>query len=346
VVATFQEEPTPTPVPPASAPVEGVIAEGNVMPAQYLYLAFPTGGRVEQILVEEGASVAEGDVLASLGEREQAQASLSTATLELESAQQALDSLNENATLANAQAWQALINANENINVAQIAWDEVDTDEFQDSIDDANQEVVDAQKAVDDAQEEFDKYADFADDNPNRVKFEKELEDAENALHEAVLEHDRLVNQKDMAQANLQAAQAAYDIAEADYNSTLEGPDPDTLHLAELRLANAQAQVDAAQMMLDNMDLRAPFSGTIIDINIKPQELVGTDKWAILIADELQWYVETNDLSELEVVDIEIGQEVTLLPDALPDVILTGEVTEISQMFTSQTGDILYACAS
>jgi multidrug resistance efflux pump len=329
-------------VPQATAPETGVIAEGNLVPAKYLYLAFPTGGRVEELLVEKGASVAQGDVLARLGEREQAQAALSTANLELESAQQALDSLNDNAALSNAQAWQALIEATESVNTAQVAWDDVDTTEFQDKIDDAKQKVLDAQKDVDDAQEEFDKYADFAQDNPTREDAQSALDDAERSLHEAILERDRLVNQRDLAEANLQAAQAAYDLARVNYESSRTGPDPDVLSLAQLRMENAQAQVAAAQMGLDNMDLKAPFAGTIVDVNIKTGELVGNDRWAILIADTSQWYVETNDLTELEVVQIDVGQEATLLPDALPDVSLSGEVTEISDMFTTQTGDILY----
>ena len=60
------------------------------------------------------------------------------------------------------------------------------------------------------------------------------------------------------------------------------------------------------------------------------------------LADTGQWYVETSDLTELEVVDLEEGQKATIVADALPDVEMTGRVEEISQTFKSQGGDILY----
>ena len=41
---------------------------------------------------------------------------------------------------------------------------------------------------------------------------------------------------------------------------------------------------------------------------------------AVMVADTSQWYVETSDLTELEVVDVAVGQNVTILADALPDV--------------------------
>jgi len=60
------------------------------------------------------------------------------------------------------------------------------------------------------------------------------------------------------------------------------------------------------------------------------------------VADTSQWYIETSDLTELEVVDVAEGQNVSILADALPEVEMRGVVEEISQSFKSQGGDILY----
>ncbi|MEN9563704.1 MAG: hypothetical protein RIR73_1948, partial [Chloroflexota bacterium] len=59
-------------------------------------------------------------------------------------------------------------------------------------------------------------------------------------------------------------------------------------------------------------------------------------------ADYSQWFVETTDVTELEVVSLSEGQLVTLRLDALPELELTGTITEISNAFTQQGGDILY----
>jgi HlyD family secretion protein len=52
--------------------------------------------------------------------------------------------------------------------------------------------------------------------------------------------------------------------------------------------------------------------------------------------------VETNDLTEQEVVKISVGQSASLAPDALPDLKFTGKVTEIADGFIVQSGDVLY----
>jgi len=70
---------------------------------------------------------------------------------------------------------------------------------------------------------------------------------------------------------------------------------------------------------------------------------VGPETIAISVIDPSQWIVETNDLTELEVVRLAQGQKVTMVPDALPDVKLTGVIQSISSAFTKQGGDIVYS---
>ena len=79
-----------------------------------------------------------------------------------------------------------------------------------------------------------------------------------------------------------------------------------------------------------------------MDLNISVNESVGPETWAVIVADTSQWYIETSDLTELEVVDVAVGQNVNILADALPDVEMSGVVEEISQTFRSQGGDVLY----
>ena len=78
---------------PALLPVEAVIAEGHLVPNDDLTLSFTVRGKVAEILVEEGDMVREGDVLIRLADREQAEAALAAAHLELITAQQAYDDL-------------------------------------------------------------------------------------------------------------------------------------------------------------------------------------------------------------------------------------------------------------
>ena len=319
-----------------------VLSEGNLAPRDSAYLAFAAGGHVAEVLVSEGDSVVAGQVLARLGDREQAEANLTAAQLELARAQQDLDTLNENAAINSLNAWLALLNANEQAHQALAAWNEIDTQAYQDRVDDADLEMSEALDELEQAQEDFDTYADLEADNPTRQRYEDALEDAQLAYDEAVAAYDQLIINRQRVQANLDLARAAQVQAQDDYDATRQGPDPDLLTLAELRLANAQAQAAAAQSALDLRELKAPFSGAVVELNIAAGELTGSDTWAVLLADFSEWYVETNDLTELDVVAISLGQGATLNPDALPEASFRGEVTEIADRFSVQSGDILY----
>jgi multidrug efflux pump subunit AcrA (membrane-fusion protein) len=319
-----------------------ILSQGNLVPRDTAYLAFPTGGHVSEILVAVGDTVSAGQVLARLGDREQAQANLTAAQLELERATQDLDALNKNASINSLNTWLALLDANAQVHLALAAWNDIDTDAYQDRVDDADLKVSEALTELEQAQEDLDTYADLDENNPTRQRYEDALEDAQLAYDEAVAAYDQLTINRERTQANLELARAVQVQAQQDYDATRSGPDPELLALAELRLDNAQAQLAAAQSALDLRDLKAPFSGTVVELNLGVGELTGSDSWAVLLADFSAWYVETNDLTELDVVAISLGQGATLNPDALPELSFRGEVTEIANSFSVQSGDILY----
>src|SRR4030042_2450778 len=148
--SVFDKQSTPesTPV-PVVEDSGSVISQGNLMPKDYMYLAFPGGGHIAEILVKQGDLVTEGQVLARLDDRQQYEANLTAAQLKVEDAQQALDDLNKNADISSANAWLVLLDADQRIIEAETAWSEVDTDEYQEQIDDAEIKVSDMKTALD-----------------------------------------------------------------------------------------------------------------------------------------------------------------------------------------------------
>jgi HlyD family secretion protein len=341
--SVFDKQSTPESTPaPVITDSGSVISQGNLVPKDYMYLAFPMGGHIEEILVKQGDQVTQGQVLARLGDRQQYEANLTATQLEVENAQQALDELNKNAAIMSANAWLALLNAEQNVIDAEIAWNKVDTDEYQKTIDDAEIKVSDMQTKLDDAQTEFDKYANLDPDNPTRKTAETALNTAQNDYDNAVHERDQLIINKERAEANLQLAESMQAKAQSGYDSTRQGPDPDQLTAAQMNLDTALAHQTSAQAAMDNLDLKAPFDGSVVVVNISNGELVGLDKWAVLVADYSEWFVETNDLTEQEVVKVSIGQGASISPDALPELQASGVVTEVADNFYVQAGDILY----
>ncbi len=327
-----------TPTPAAVA----VIAEGHLVPNQGVYLSFLASGRVDEVLVHKGDHVSQGQVLVRLGDREQAAAALAGAQAQVVAAQQAYDLLVRTSDLGHAQAWQAYMNAQKARAAAQLAWDRLDQHSIQTDIDNAQADVTSRQTDLENAQTDLDKYSNLPADNATRKSYEDKLRTAQTNYDLAVQKAEDLTNRRDTVRAALDAALAAEAEAKRTYENTANGPDTGKLALAQAQLDLANAQAAAAQSALDNYDLKAPFAGTVADVNVSVYQMVSPQTWAVALADTSQWYVDTSDLTEMDVVKVSVGQAVTVTADALPGVVMDGAVETISAAPKVQGGDVLY----
>ncbi len=352
-----EEDPTAVPVVQDFA----VVAEGRLVPNEYAELSFVSGGQVAEIFFNEGDLVESGEVLARLGEREQiesslanAQLELSAAELELLSAQQDLQTLYENWPAAATAAQEALTNARQEVRDTERIYSYRTSPADQTDIDVAWSQVVLAEDELEDAKEDFEPYEDKPADNLERATFQSLLAEAQQAYDAAVRKYNALIDVSNefeisQAEADYNIAQARLEQAQEDNDELIEGPDPDDVALAEARIASAesriaaaQANIAATQSALDDLDLVATFGGTVVDFDLILGEQVTPGQPVVTVADFSQWYVETDNLTEIEVVDVAVGQAVTILPDALPDVELTGSVESITDFFEEKRGDITY----
>ena len=329
---------TTTPTPAANT----VIAAGRLVPNQSVYLAFLASGRVDQVLVKKGDTVTQGQVLARLGDREQATAALAGAQAQVIAAQQAFDLLTRTASLQNAQAWQAYMNAQKARAAAQLAWDHLNLNTIQTDIDTAQADVTSRQTDLENAQKDLDKYSHLPTNNATRKSYEDKLNTAQINYDTAVQKLETLTNQRDSVNAALNAALAAEAEAKRTYGNTRNGPNTDQLALAQAQLDTAKAQAAAAQSALDNYDLKAPFAGTVANVNISSSQMVNPQTWAVALIDTSQWYVDTSDLTEMDVLKVSLGQSVIVTADALPGFTMDGVVDSISTAPLFQSGDVLY----
>lgn len=111
---------------------------------------------------------------------------------------------------------------------------------------------------------------------------------------------------------------------------------------AESGVQNAEAALAIAQRALERTTLTAPFNGTVGDITVEVGELVAPGNPVGSLADSSQWFVETKDLVELDVVQVFEGQAVEVTLDALPGEVLRGTVSEISLVPELTRGDVTY----
>ncbi len=335
-----EAEPTPLPVVTGSA---NVTSEGRIVPKQFTSLAFLSSGEIENIAVSEGQQVDKDTILVSLGKREQALAAVAQAKLAQLSAQQQLDQLNRLADEARGQTELALAAANKAVSDAQQAYDEINSEDLRDEIEDKQAAVKDAQEELADKQETLDKYLDLSPDNQKRKDAQNEVDDALRALHDAERERDLLQYELDQAKATLDQALGRQKETLRALEARKDGPDADALALAQATMDSAAAQLAAAERALAQMDLLAPYNGIVMKIlNYEAGETVMAGQPVITFADTSAWYVETTDLTELDVVRLSEGQAVTVAPDALPEATYTGTIESISKVFTEKSGDVLY----
>jgi multidrug efflux pump subunit AcrA (membrane-fusion protein) len=305
-----------------------VVAEGRLEPIRGANLSFQARGIVKEVLVSEGDTVKQGDVLVRLTNAGGAEAQVVIA-------QNAYDTLLRNESGDRSKFWQAYMDAQIARGKAEKKWDDLNVDNIEDTINDRKATVEDRQKDLKDRQEDFDKYKDLDKDNSSRKTAKENLDRAQDDLNQAVRTLEEETRKRDEVRAEYDAALAAEAEAKHQYEISLDGPNADQLSLAK-------ANLDAAKDVLSNYTITAPFDGVVADVNVKAGEQVGIETRIVSVADFSQWIIKTTDLTELEVVKLSTGQSATFVPDALPDLTLTGTVTEISQAYIQQGGDILY----
>ncbi len=335
--------PTDTPVVPIVTTGGDVVVEGNVVPRDFTRVYTRVGGKVQEVLVKEGDVVAEGAPLVKMDGQDQAEAALSTAENEKLNAQQSLDKLNEKAALVSAQAVMDLEESSQALIEAQQELDDLDSDQYQTDLDNAKTDVSKAKDDLDDAQEEWDKNKDLDVDNTTRKNSETKLTDAQKKYDDAIRKRDLLENDLNKLKAAVYASQGRKDDAQREVDRTKDGaPNPNDLALAKSRLANAEAHVKAAQTALDDLVLKAPFAGTIVELDAVLGETMLPNQQLVMLADLSQLFIETSDLTEMDVVNVSEGQGAVITPDALSETELTAIVESIDQASGKKGGDVTY----
>lgn len=111
---------------------------------------------------------------------------------------------------------------------------------------------------------------------------------------------------------------------------------------AEAGVVQAEAVRKTARATLAKTTLTAPFAGNVAHIEVEQGETVNPGTPVVQLADFTAWQVETTDLTELDVVNLDIGQKVKVEVDALPNQTLEGTITEIASISELKRGDVTY----
>jgi HlyD family secretion protein len=319
-------------------------AEGNLEPVQSVTLNFTDSGlatkvNVTEVNVKEGQAVKAGDVIARLKSDGQRAA--------LAEAEAALAAAQANQAAYRSQLPQLIAAAAADVKAAQAQQAGAAAGR------DHQAEIVDAEAALAQAQFNQQRYQTSVDImyEYNRTggslfsKVQLAYENAAKATQaaEARLKALQSGSPGDRAQgAQFGAAQASEAAANARLAQLTAERDGTAADSFEGAIQQAQAAIDSAKVALAQTELRAPFAGTIAELNLKAGELPPRDQPAVTLADLSGWRIETDDVTEIKVPDIKVGQGVTIRFDALPDAELKGEVEAISAVSQVKSGDVVY----
>ncbi len=323
-----------TPAPEASVSPGGIAVNGTLAPARQIKLSFQVNGQVIEI-AEVGDTVKAGQVIARLDDTrlkwsvEEAQLRLKQAELELEKAQKPADPDDLAATEKAIQAAQAtLANARGSVPTA--------TDL--------------AQNALRTAQLTFDR---AERDHKHLLDMKGWGYDVEDELKSSQLQLDNArtgldIARRDSSGASVRAnesvaqAQSALAAAQANYAALKRQPDPENAKTAQLSVESARLALQKAQTDLAQVELTAPYTGTVTALMIHLGEVTTAGAPVLMLADTTRWRVETNNMSELQIAKVKLGQKALVTVNAFLGQELTGRVITISPIAIVQQGDTTY----
>ena len=115
----------------------------------------------------------------------------------------------------------------------------------------------------------------------------------------------------------------------------------DSIQSAQDSLRNAEISYTNQTDQLDDYTITAPITGTIVDKNYNAGETTEANQVLCTIYD-LSYLTMTLSVDELDIANIEVGQSVSIVADAVEDTVYSGTVTKVSVAGTSSGSATTY----
>ena len=309
-------------------------ASGTVHSNQSTDINWETTGRIGELSAEIGDEVKAGDLLATL-QRNSLPQNMILAEADLITARRNLGNLQDSdkaaadAELARAQAQIALDDAiefRERKDFARAS---------QTTLDALKADFVLAQDGLDQAKDLFSYFEDKPENDPGRASAMLQYVNAKNARDRSLSNLNYALGRPDSqeiaeADAKIQVADANLKDAEREWERLKDGVDPQDI-------AAAEARVEAIQSTLDMAYLKAPFGGTITEVNSKIGDQV-TPATQTFRIDDLSHLLIDVDVPEVDINRVKIDQPVEIVFDAILNKTFNGIVSEVSRVGKTDQG--------
>jgi HlyD family secretion protein len=312
---------------------ETVFASGTVQASKRVSLSAASSSAViKSIHVKIGDRVKAGQVLAELDDSE-ARVQVKNAEANLLSAKAHLAEVTKPRTAAEINALQAKVNqAKAALDAAQSGFDTKKADY---DLEKAKANLQNAQKTHNTQSALYNQ----------GIISKSEFDQAKSSLDQAQLEYNSAVLARSQTQAksrsDLEQARAAYETAVADLQEAKAGPDPSAVQSAQAAVAQAEAQWQQQVKALQDVTLKAPMDGVIVQINGNVGESPSNPFIVMDNSDSGNLEVLAQ-ISESDIGKVKAGLPATFTTTSYADQTFAGKVKLVYPEATTDSGVTTY----
>lgn len=171
--------------------------------------------------------------------------------------------------------------------------------------------------------------------------------------HEAALDAEESATQADVARRGAELGVTSSDSARQTTHSSRVADVQRELRRAEVaaasaQLAAAQLALEEAQRNLERTEIRAPFAGTILSVDVERGTIVSSAMGTVNGGTTLATLADLSDLrligqlDEAQIGAVQVGQAVTFHVDAYPDRTFAGRVERVSPLGEEDSSVVVF----
>ena len=295
--------PDPVTTPPAVSALGRIEPEGEVV--QLSVSSAAEGSRVDRLLVERGDEVKQGQVVAILDSYSSQQAALNKAQTNVSIAEANLERIRAGAKQGDINAQASAINRLEAELRGQIASQEA--------------AIARLSAELDNAKVEYDRYQQLFEDGAISAQERDTRRLRVDTVGQQLAEAQETLNR------TVETTEVERNEAQARLDSVSEVR-PVDVQVAQAELEQAKAAVKEARAALALTEVRSPMNGQILNVNVRPGEVVG-NKGIVTIGQTDQMYVVA-EVYETDVARVRLGQKAIVTGSAFEGK-LEGKVTQV-----------------
>lgn len=305
-------------------------ATGTVVASEMVpVLSQATGLQIKQILLDEGAIVKAGQLMARLDDSV-LQAQLNQARASVEQAEARLAELKAGTRPEEIAQAQARVNQEQaRLNEAKAS--------IPKRIEQAQSQVASAQARFNPAETRYNKWQKLVDEGViTQDRFNEALSEYESAKANLAEAQQRLEQARNTNNPEIAQREAALAEAEQQLKQLRAGSRKEVITQAQAELAKAKAQEQLVEAQLKDTQVVAPVSGKVAQRNARVGDITSSSQKLFTIIEEerLELWLK---LPETQLPQMSPGQEVQITSDSERSLNLSGKIAEIDPVVEEQS---------